>query len=339
MNTLNLSLGERSYNIYVGRGILGNANELFNLQRKVFILTDEGVPKEYSNQIKSASKEAVIYTVKEGERSKSLGVMESVLSAMLDFDMSRGDALVAVGGGVVGDLGGFAAATYMRGIDFYNVPTTLLSQVDSSIGGKTAVNLGTVKNIVGSFYQPKAVLIDIDTLKTLSKRQIAAGAAEAVKMAMTSDRELFELFFEKGLTEENTEEVILRSLKIKKAVVEADEREGGLRKILNFGHTLGHGIEADNFEKLYHGECVALGMLPMCSDEIRERLVTVLNKLELPLQYPYDLDSALDFVVHDKKCRNGFVEAIFVNECGTFEIEKMSVEAYKALVRERMARI
>ncbi len=339
MNTLKIELPDKSYNIYVGSGLLSQVDEYFNLNRKVFILTDSGVPLEYAEKVKDCSKEAVIYTIPQGEDSKSLLVMETVLKAMLSFDMSRKDVLVAVGGGVVGDLGGFLAATYMRGIDFYNVPTTLLSQVDSSIGGKTAVNLGGIKNIVGAFHQPKAVLIDTDTLKTLPKRQIAAGSAEAVKMALTSDKELFELIENCGITENNLEEIIVRALKIKKFVVEKDEKENGLRKILNFGHTLGHGIEAEKLGELYHGECVALGMLYMCAPEVQIRLTSVLKKLGLPVDYQYDIDKALEFVIHDKKCQNGFVEAIFVPCIGEYEIKSLSVEEFKRIVKERTGEI
>ena len=335
MKRLEMNLGERSYGITVGKGALDMASELLGLDRKVFILTDAGVPKEYAEKIKSQAREAKIFTVGEGEGSKSFDALESVLSAMLDFDMSRGDALVSVGGGVVGDLGGFAASIYMRGIDFYNVPTTLLSQVDSSIGGKTAINLNGVKNTVGAFYQPKAVLIDTDTLKSLPKRQILSGLAESIKMALTSDEELFALLTAEGLTEKNTETVILRSLMIKKSVVECDERESGLRKILNFGHTLGHGIEsAEEMSGLYHGECVALGMIPMCSPELREKVKGLLSRVGLPTKYEGNIDAALDFITHDKKCRGGMVEAIFVDTPGSYRIEKLSLDDFSKIIKE-----
>lgn len=338
MNTLKLNLGERSYDITVGYGVLDRADEFMNLDRKVFILTDSGVPKEYAEKIMEKSKEAVIFTATEGEGTKSIATLTKVLEVMLDFDMSRSDCLVAVGGGVVGDLGGLAASMYMRGVDFYNVPTTLLSQVDSSIGGKTAVNLRGVKNIVGAFYQPKHVLIDTETLKTLPQRQISAGLAEAVKMSLTSDAKLFEIF--ENTNQFDIEEIIIRSLMIKRSVVECDEREGGLRKILNFGHTLGHGIEAEeNMHGLYHGECVALGMIPMCSEEVKARLIPVLKKLNLPTVYDGDIEKALGFVIHDKKCRGSFVEAIFVDTIGKFRIEKLSISDFSSIVKERLGRI
>ncbi len=335
MNSLRMDLGNRSYDIHVGKGLLARAGELLNLNRRVFILTDAGVPKEYAACIQKKARDSMIFTVAEGEGSKSMKTLETVLQAMMEFDITRFDALVSVGGGVVGDLGGFAAATYMRGIDFYQVPTTLLAQVDSSIGGKCAINLGGTKNIIGAFYQPKCVLIDTETLATLQKRQIAAGLAESVKMSLTSDAALFSVFEREGMTKENLEDIILRSLMIKKSVVEADERESDLRKILNFGHTLGHGIEAQmGMADLYHGECVALGMLPMCSAAVRGRLLSVLEKLGLPVQTSYDTDKALEFVIHDKKCANGMVDAIFVDTVGTYRIEKMTIEAFGQHVKK-----
>lgn len=336
MTQLTLNLPGGSYKITIGKNILSHAKEYMNLDRKTFILTDSGVPREYAERIKALCSDAMIYTVNSGEDSKSLGVMEDVLTEMMRFGLTRTDCAVAVGGGVIGDLCGFAAASYMRGIDFYNVPTTLLAQVDSSIGGKTAVNLGSVKNIVGAFYQPRAVLIDTEVLKTLPKRHFAAGLAESVKMALTSDGELFEIFENCDINDDNLESVIARSLEIKRHVVEEDEKESGLRKILNFGHTLGHGIEAaEGLAGLYHGECVALGMLPVCSPAVRERLVRVLDRLGLPTSWSGDLDAALDFISHDKKCRGDEVSVITVSEVGKYNIEKMSVSEFKKLVKER----
>ncbi len=336
MTNLTLNLGERSYGIFVGKNLLSSIGELLDLNRKVFILTDSGVPKEYAENLRRWAKSGKIFTVCEGEGSKSYAALEEVHRAMLEFGMSRSDVLVAVGGGVVGDLGGFAASTYMRGIDFYNVPTTVLAQVDSSVGGKCAINLAGVKNVIGSFYQPKAVVVDIDTLKTLDKRQISAGLAESVKMAMTSDEELFRFFENEEITLDSIEKIITRSVEIKKAVVERDERENGERKILNFGHTLGHGIEALNFGGLYHGECVALGMLPMCEGEVRKRLITVLEKLSLKTEFDCEIDRVLSFVKSDKKCRGGCIEAVFVNKIGEYRIEKMTLSDFEYMIKARI---
>lgn len=329
---IHLSLDKASYDIFLGRGLIKCASTFFNLERRVLIVTDDGVPQEYAETVASLSKEARIITVKQGEGSKSLNCFENICKEMLDFGMTRTDCVVAVGGGVVGDLAGFAAASYMRGVDFYNIPTTLLSQVDSSIGGKTAVNLDGVKNILGSFYQPHGVIIDPDLLSTLPERHFNNGMAEVIKMATTSDKELFELL-EKGDAKENIEEIIERSIRIKKAVVEEDEREGGVRKILNFGHTLGHGIEAaDEMSGLYHGECVSIGMTVCVSDSVKERLVSLLKKNGLPVRYEGDITKAVAFIRQDKKCDGNSISAIFVNEIGSCIIEKMDADDFYNLV-------
>ncbi|MBQ3107175.1 MAG: 3-dehydroquinate synthase [Firmicutes bacterium] len=326
---LHLNLGKNSYDIVVERGSLKQAASLLDLDRKVLIVTDDGVPAEYARTLAAACKTPVILTLPAGEDSKSPEVFLSVLQKLLEENFTRSDCVAAVGGGVMGDLAGFAAASYMRGIDFYNIPTTTLAQIDSSIGGKTAINLGGIKNIVGAFYQPKKVLIDPDVLQTLDSRQFSAGLAEAVKMALTSDAELFSLF-ESGSIEENLETIIIKSLQIKKAVVEQDEKENGLRKILNFGHTIGHGIESleerhtANGDGLYHGECVALGMLPLCSDAVRARLLPVLKKLGLPTEYKGDLEAVFAAMAHDKKAKGDIVTAVLVEEAGSFELKAMT---------------
>ena len=320
---ISMNLGENSYDILVERGILAHANRHLNLNRRVLVVTDSGVPAEYARAVAAQCKEGVICTVEQGEGSKSIEGFATLLQTMLDHGFSRKDCVVAVGGGVVGDLAGFAASAYMRGIDFYNIPTTLLSQIDSSIGGKTAVNFGGVKNIVGAFYQPKKVLIDPDLPNTLPPRQIANGLAEAVKMALTSDRELFALF-ERASIADNLDEIILRSLNVKKHVVEQDEKEAGLRKVLNFGHTIGHGIESCG--GLYHGECVALGMLPMCGEPIRSRVIDVLKKCHLYRTMEYDWDAIAAAMFHDKKADGDTVTVVFVNEIGDFEMKTIPCE-------------
>ena len=332
---LHLDLPTGGYPIYIERGALDRAVELFSLDRRVLVVTDSGVPADYAKRVAAQCREAHIVTVPEGEESKSLATLEILLDAMLQNGFGRTDCVVAVGGGVVGDLSGFAASTFMRGIDFYNIPTTVLSQVDSSIGGKVAVNFGGVKNIVGAFYQPRAVIVDPEVLSTLPKRQITNGLAEAVKMALTSDAELFELF-ERGEAMKNIDTVIERSLRIKKAVVEQDEKESGLRRILNFGHTLGHGIEGESFEKLYHGECVALGMIPMCAPDVRTRLIAVLQSLELPTKVEGDLEMILNLTTHDKKCEGSSVNVVFVDAVGFYRIEKMPHEDWQAYIREQI---
>lgn len=320
---IHLNLKENSYDIIVERGILAKAGEYLCLNRRVLVVTDSGVPEVYAQTLAKQCKEPVICTVETGEASKSIETFSKLLNVMLENGFSRKDCVVAVGGGVVGDLSGFVASAYMRGVDFYNIPTTLLSQIDSSIGGKTAVNLSGVKNIVGAFYQPKKVLIDPELLRTLPDRQISNGLAEAIKMALTSDCELFDIFENKDIAE-NIDEIIIRSLNIKKNVVEQDEKESGLRKILNFGHTVGHGIESSrNMEDLYHGECVALGLVPMCDEKIRPRVIKVLKKCNLYNLINFDWDKIENAAFHDKKADGDSVEVTIVNEIGNFEIKTM----------------
>lgn len=326
-----MQLGEASYDIFIERGILAHAGTQLRLDRRVLVVTDSLVPPTYAETLAKQCREPVICTVESGEASKSLVGLETLLQTMLDHGFSRKDCVVAVGGGVVGDLAGFAASMYMRGVDFYNIPTTLLSQIDSSIGGKTAINFGGVKNIVGAFYQPKKVLIDPDLLRTLPSRQLSNGLAEAVKMALTSDAELFRLIESENIAD-NLDTIIVRSLQIKKSVVEKDVREAGLRRVLNFGHTVGHGIETNS--SLYHGEAVALGMLPLCGDAIRPRVIAVLKKCALYQKISYDWDKIAEAAFHDKKADGGMVCVTMVDEVGSFRFVSMPCTDVIAKARE-----
>ena len=324
---IRMELGKNSYNIEIERGSLFKAGEFLNLKRKVLILTDEGVPITYAETVATQCKEAYIKVVSQGEGSKSLQTAEEILTEMLNYQFSRKDCVVSVGGGVVGDLGGFVASLYMRGIDFYNIPTTVLSQVDSSIGGKTAVNLSGIKNIIGAFYQPKAVLIDPDTLRSLPERQIVNGLIEAIKMGATSDKELFDLFLYDDWKEQ-LDLIIEKALLVKKQVVEQDEKESHLRKILNFGHTIGHGFESAAHGRYLHGECVALGMLYMSSEEVQDQLCEIYEKLgfEVPPFYTFDLEEVKEAITHDKKASNQNCSVVFVSEIGNGEIAEWSME-------------
>ncbi len=320
-----------AYPIYLCSGALREAGDVLELDRTVFIVTDKGVPASYADALAAQCRRAVVHTVPQGEGSKAPAVLETLLEAMLRAGMTRSDCVAAVGGGVVGDLAGLAASLYMRGIDFYNVPTTLLSMVDSSVGGKTAVNLGGVKNAVGTFWQPKAVLIDPDVLKTLSARHVSNGLAEALKMAVTHDPALFARF-ENSAGYGPVEDLIAACLRMKRAVVEADERERGLRRVLNFGHTLGHGLEAAAEGRLLHGECVALGMLPMCTPGVRARIIPVLERYGLPVRANFDVDTAMRAISHDKKSSDGLIEIVTVPELGRFAFQRVTLSE----LRERL---
>ena len=326
MMVISVSLGAQSYPIILDSRVLSHAGEHLDLARRVLVVTDSGVPEEYAETVAGACRQARICTVPTGESSKNMDSYQKLLGEMLALGMGRGDCVVAVGGGMVGDLAGFAAATYMRGVDFYNVPTTLLAQVDSSVGGKTAIDMNGVKNIVGAFHQPRAVLIDTDTLRSLSRRQMAAGLAESVKMAMTCDAALLELIESSSDLTADLPEIIARSLSLKARVVEQDPTEQGLRRVLNFGHTIGHAVESCAGGKLLHGECVAMGMLPMCGPALRPRLTNILRKCGLPTECGFTPRQLLPYLLHDKKAFSDGISVVMVDEPGSFRMEKQAPE-------------
>ncbi len=335
---LTVSTPAQRYEIIVENGSLSNVGKLWGLdknERKVFIVTDSGVPAEYAKCVASQCTDAVIFTFLQGEEYKNFDTLQDICGAMLENKMNRHDCVIAVGGGVTGDMAGFAASCYMRGIDFYNIPTTLLSQVDSSVGGKTAIDFRGVKNIIGAFYQPKGVLIDPNVLKTLDDRQIACGMAEIIKMAATLDKELFEKL--EADADIDLESLIEAALRAKISVVEKDEKEAGLRKVLNFGHTLGHGIESNS--AMLHGEAVALGMLPMASREMRERLIPILKRAGLPVDFDAasagtSVEKIIETAMHDKKAENKSVAAVLLDEPENFRFQSCTKEELTALYKE-----
>ena len=228
---------------------------------------------------------------------------------------------------MVGDLAGFAAATYMRGIAFYNVPTTFLAQADASVGGKTAIDLDGVKNAAGVFYPPRGVIIDPNVLSTLSPRQLHAGIAEAIKTAVIGDKELFARLEDEASFEKNAEEIIIRSLRFKISVTERDPKEKGLRKVLNFGHTIGHAIESEKHGELLHGECVSLGMLPFASPKIVSRLKNLLQKYDLPVRASFSPQKIADFIRKDKKAEgnNDLIDVVYADDIGKYSFRTKSV--------------
>lgn len=345
---MHVTLSEAEYEIYIGRNILSEINEFFDVQnsnpdRKVLIITDDNIPTTYIDAVKSKINNYFIFTVKHGEENKNFDNYQQILKTLVENNFTRTDCLIAIGGGMVGDLSGIIASTFMRGIDLYNIPTTLLSQVDSSIGGKTAIDFLHVKNIVGSFFQPKGVLIDVETLKTLPERQIKNGLVESIKMALTFDAEFFKYLNnlnEKDLLApddyekfyEILQEIIYKSLLLKKDIVEKDEKEKNIRKVLNFGHTIGHAIEETMNLKLLHGECVGIGMLYFSSPEVKTAIKEILKKYELPTSCEFDKSKVLELIKHDKKASGDMVSTIHVNAIGTYEIVKMSLSEIAELL-------
>lgn len=337
---LSVRLATDAYDVTVAAGGLSHASQLFDLDRDVFILTDSGVPAAYAEAVAAQCDRdrhrVVIHTIPEGEPSKTPEVWLDILRAMLDADFDRTGCVVGVGGGVVCDMAGFAASAFMRGVDHYFIPTTLLCQIDASVGGKTAVDFHGLKNIVGAFRQPKGVLIDPDLLATLDPRQLACGMAEAVKAGMIADPVLFALF-ESEDPSAHLSEIITRSVNMKIRVVENDEKESSLRKILNFGHTIGHGIESVEEGRLYHGECVALGMIPLCAPDVRARLVPVLQKLGLPTAWEGDTDAVLEAIKHDKKSSGNTITVVLVEEIGTYRLVRMTPEELRGKIEQLRA--
>lgn len=318
---IHVDLHENSYDIIMERGVLHWVHELIDLNRKVMIITDEGVPTIYATTILAQCAQGFLQVVPQGEDSKSLSTFQSLCKALLKEQFSRKDLVIALGGGVVGDLSGYVAASYMRGIEFVQIPTTTLSQIDSSIGGKVAINLDEVKNIIGAFYQPSMVIIDPETLQTLPKRHYINGMVEAIKAGLIYDKSLFELF-ETGDIYKDADLMIEKALYVKKDVVEKDEKEQHLRKILNFGHTIGHAIESYyHLSQYLHGECVAMGMLYFIKDEeLKQRVKALYQKLGIKESAPYDEEEVYRILCKDKKANKGSITIVEVAQLGKAEL-------------------
>ena len=321
----------RNYPIIIEKGCLKDVKKYINDNRKIMIISDDMVPQAYLESLKSQFKNCDIKIVKHGENAKSFEIYEDCLRTLLKLNYSRHDLIIALGGGVVGDLAGFVAATYKRGMDFINIPTTTLSQIDSSIGGKVAINVDGIKNCVGAFYQPSLVLIDPEVLKTLSKRHYNNGLVEAIKAGLIGDEYLFNLFEEDHL---DIEQIIYRSLLVKKAIVEQDEKEEGIRKILNFGHTFGHAYESYyHLHDYYHGECVALGMMVVLDDEeIKKRLASILHKLDISTSCDANRNEILNLLLNDKKANQDMIDLIKVDKIGEAKIVNMPIKALEKYI-------
>lgn len=324
MIKLNINLSERSYPIYITtdygdlRGSLNNAK----INGKIVLVTDTNVDKYQADACRDSLKnyegEIHKYVIQAGEKSKNLDTIKDIYKFLIDLKLDRNSTLIALGGGVVGDITGFAAATFLRGINFVQIPTSLLAQSDSSVGGKVGVDFNDSKNIIGAFYQPKFVYININTLKTLPKRELQAGLAEVVKHGIIQDLDFFEYIDYNVNKIFGFDEGVLQYLakvncSIKGDVVEKDEKESGLRANLNFGHTIGHAIETVMNFKLLHGECVSLGMvaafkmaqyLEMVEPELVEKVRGTLLKIGLPVRLEgIDVDKVYNQMFFDKKMK------------------------------------
>ena len=324
---------EISKTIYQKKNGLDQVGDYFELNRKILIVTDDGVPTNYVECLIRQCPKALLYVAKQGEKSKDFTTLQEVLGCMLEHNFSRGDAVIALGGGVVGDLAGMAAGIFMRGIDWYNIPTTMLAQVDSSVGGKTAINMAGIKNVVGVFHQPKGVLIDTELLKSLPERHLRNGLMEVVKTGFILDEGLINALEQPGY-EQSFDEIVAQCIALKTKVVEADEKEKGVRRILNFGHTIGHGFESAYEGKMLHGEAVAFGMLAISEGEICRRLETLLEHLDMmeTLKELYacctdekkqDIKNA---ILYDKTGDGDSCNIVIVPSAGSYELKKVTMK-------------
>ena len=335
MKKLIVELGEDSYPILIGENILSTRLREYLQSKQVMIVTNETIAPLYLEAVKQGMDDRQLETViiPDGEKYKTLDTFNSIITRLLEARFSRNSTLLALGGGVVGDITGFAAASYQRGVNYIQIPTTLLAQVDSSVGGKTAVNHPLGKNMIGAFYQPKIVIADTSTLHTLPERELRAGLSEVIKYGLIRDRAFFDWLesnIERMLKREK--DALMYAIEIscmnKARVVAIDEKESGLRAILNLGHTFGHAIETGlNYQGWLHGEAVATGMLMAAdlsqrhgwlSEDDVTRTASILERAGLPVKLPDSLKSAqmLDLMAVDKKARDGKLHLVLLKSIG-----------------------
>ncbi|MBZ9692778.1 3-dehydroquinate synthase [Clostridium sp. M14] len=350
MRELVVDLKEKSYSIIIKKGLINElSNEINKVYKgkKIFILTDENVNYHYGDKVKDLlinnGYDVKKMVLKPGEETKSFNTLPKIYNEFLDFKLTRSDLIITLGGGVMGDLGGFAASTFLRGIDFIQVPTSLLAQVDSSVGGKVAVDLDRGKNLVGSFYHPKVVLIDPDVLITLKDKFFKDGMAEVIKYGCIKNSDFFyklKEFKSKDEVLDNIEDIIYTCCNIKRIVVENDEKDKGERMLLNFGHTLGHAIEAYyNFNKYTHGEAVGIGMYKIikiseekgitpkgCAHEIKDILIQYSLPYDIDIE---NLDEILETISLDKKNINNVLKIVLLDRIGQSFLKSTNVEFFK----------
>lgn len=359
MKTIRINLEERSYPIYIEAGLLKNVGNILTdagVGQSVVVITNPTVGKFYEDilvdQLKKTGFSTTVIEIPDGEGYKNLKTVAYLYDKLVEMQANRKTTLIALGGGVIGDIVGFVAATFMRGIPFVQIPTTLLAQVDSSVGGKTGVNLTTAKNMVGAFWQPQVVIIDPDVLKTLTLREIKSGFAEVIKYGMIHDTDFFG-YLEKNIRQlerldpEFMIHIISRSCEIKAEVVESDEREAGLRAILNFGHTIGHAIESiTNYQLFRHGEAISIGMagavkiatkIRMFAKNDTTRLINLLRIVGLPTSFKdLSVDAILQAMFLDKKRVSQQIRFILPKKLGCVTmVEEVSPQVIIDVLKEQ----
>ena len=346
MKTVTVNATKR-YDVMIGSNILESCAKIINQTLNcgvAVIITDDVVDKLYSKTVEeSFDKEGINYckfVFKNGEKSKNIQVYSEILEFMASERITRSDTVIALGGGVVGDVAGFAAASYLRGIKFVQIPTTFLSAIDSSVGGKTAVNLVAGKNLVGAFYQPSLVLCDINTFNTLPDDIFADGVAEAVKYGILSSKSLFESFADLSY-KEKLESIVYECVGIKADIVNKDEFDNGERKLLNLGHTIGHAIEKCSKYKISHGHAVAIGTAAIarasekngiCDKETLDKIIEVLRKNNLPTEIPFEDKDITDVALSDKKRAGDTITIVFPREIGNCVMKEINVNELNKLI-------
>ncbi|MCL2022906.1 MAG: 3-dehydroquinate synthase [Oscillospiraceae bacterium] len=341
MQTITIKTPSKTYPVHIGMGIFSRLSEFVPHVRRGMLVTDSNVDRLYGDevltQLRAAGIDCAKFVFPAGENSKNIGVYSQLLDALATAQITRADALFALGGGVTGDLAGFAAASFLRGISFVQIPTTLLAMVDSSVGGKTGVNLSTGKNLAGAFWQPEAVICDTDTLKSLPGERLADGLSEMLKHGMIADNTMFhELCQTETLAQ--IAALIPRNVEIKAEIVASDEREQGKRALLNFGHTLAHAIEKRSGYTITHGHAVGLGMLAVTraaeSRNLCQPCCAILEKAlkrhNLPVILPYPMDELMPYVLSDKKRASDFITLVLPKKIGECVLHKMPISEITA---------
>lgn len=327
MTEIQVPLMTNAYTVYIENGLLDYFSSYLSSIHQNVIITDEGIPKKYVQTIINQLNNPLLFTVPEGEKSKSIEQYQSIIEDMITHNVSKSATIIALGGGVVGDLAGFIASTYMRGIAFIQIPTTLLSQIDSSVGGKVAVNSRHAKNSIGSFYQPDAVFIDPSVLKTLEKRQLHSGIAEMIKYGVISDPTILDTLKEKDTLFTQLPMLISKAVKIKRDIVLKDEFDQGIRHILNYGHTIGHAIEQRSNYAYLHGESISIGMAIMAKNKpFYSHVISLLKLYDLPTDCPYSLEELIPYIHSDKKVTKNYLNFVIVDHLGEASIKPVLLD-------------
>lgn len=348
MKTVEVDAAVR-YNIVIDKGILPKSGDMIKevtSAERMAVITDDTVDKLYSDVVMKSLSDAGFETFKfvfpHGEKSKNISTFSSILEFLAESGLTRTDALVALGGGVVGDVAGFAAASYLRGIDFIQIPTTLLACVDSSVGGKTAIDLKAGKNLAGAFYQPKLVIADFETLSTLTDGIFADGMAEVIKYGVIFDKAFFE-FLRDNEAKDNLEYVITRCVELKRDIVNADEKEKGVRALLNFGHTVGHAIEKCSGYKIPHGSAVAVGMViisraaykcSFCDENYADIIASLNKKYSLPVSADFSASELSSAAMADKKRAGDKIKLIIPEALGNCVIKSVPTSELEKIIGE-----